>query len=143
MRSQVARRKLTATDARNLRTLLLLSVFAPEDIGARIAQARREAGLTQEELADLVGVSTRSFQGYESGAVVPYKHLGKISEIVRRPVPWFLHGDEATETATPDADTLRLLVREEVEAALVQVESLLGQLLHREPPESPADGLEG
>src|SRR3990167_1003749 len=89
------RKKLTATDARNLRTLLLLNVFEPERIGARIARARTEAGVTQEELADLIGVSTRSLQGYEAGAVKPYRHLEALAAAVNKPMAWFLHGDDA------------------------------------------------
>lgn len=87
------RKKLTATDARNLRTLLLLNVFEPERIGARIAIARTEAGVTQEELADLIGVSTRSLQGYEAGDVKPYRRLQEIATALNRSVAWFLHGD--------------------------------------------------
>lgn len=33
-------------------------------VGARIAQARRDAGLTQDELSDLVGVGMRQIQYY-------------------------------------------------------------------------------
>ena len=88
------RKKLTATDARNLRTLLLLNVFEPERIGARIAIARTEAGVTQEELADLIGVSTRSLQGYEAGDVKPYRRLQEIAAALNRPVAWFLHGGD-------------------------------------------------
>jgi transcriptional regulator with XRE-family HTH domain len=100
MNTQVkGRKKVSATDARNLRTLLLLSVFAPEDIGARLKQARLEAGLTQEDMADLVGVSTRSWQGYEAGDVVPYRQMERIGEITQRTVAWLLHGDiEADES---------------------------------------------
>lgn len=95
------RRKLSATDSRNLRTLLLLSVFDGPQIGQRIAQARREVGLNQEELADLMGVSTRSLQGYEAGDVIPYRHFERLSGIVRKPVEWLLHGDQpAAEPAT-------------------------------------------
>ena len=98
-RKSRGRKNVSATDARNLRTLLLLSVFEPEVIGDRIALARKEIGLTQEELADLVGVSTRSLQGYESGDVVPYRHMGKIAEITQKEVTWLLHG--ASETVEP------------------------------------------
>jgi transcriptional regulator with XRE-family HTH domain len=86
------RKKLSSQDARNLRTLLLLNVFEAEVIGERIARARTEAGLTQEELAELIGVSTRSLQGYEAGAVKPYRHMAKLSSTLNRPVAWFLHG---------------------------------------------------
>src|SRR4029077_7006859 len=75
------RNKLSATNARNLRTLVLLSVFEAEDIGARIRQARGAAGLTQVELAELIGVSTRSEQGYELGEVIPYRHMRKLAAV--------------------------------------------------------------
>lgn len=115
------RKKLTATEGRNLRTLLLLSVFEPEDIGARIAAARKEAGLTQEELADLVGVSTRSLQGYESGAVIPYRHMAKIADVAQRPVAWLLHGDEAEDEATNSERLAR------IEAQLAEIRGLLAR----------------
>lgn len=34
---------------------------------AKIKQARREAGLTQQAASDLVGVSIKSWQAYEGG----------------------------------------------------------------------------
>jgi len=45
-------------------------------IGERITRARRESGLTQRDLADQLGITTRSVQNYESGAIVPWRHLG-------------------------------------------------------------------
>ena len=130
MNAQVKRRKKpSATDARNLRTLLLLSVFEPQDIGARIATARKEAGLTQEDLADLVGVSTRSLQGYESGEVVPYRHIGKISETLQRPAAWFLHGEAAEDEAT-NAERLG-----RIEDQLAEIRGLLaGEAQDEDPP---------
>lgn len=119
MKTQVKTRKnLSATEARNLRTLLLLSVFEPQDIGARIAAARKQAGLTQEELGDLIGLSTRSVQGYEAGDVPPYKHLDKISEVVRRSVGWLLHGETEIEGASND----RL---ERIETQLAEIRGML------------------
>lgn len=40
-------------------------------LGARIAAARREAGLTQAELADVLGVSEDTIANYESGRRQP------------------------------------------------------------------------
>ena len=121
--AQVKRRKkLSATNTRNLRTLLLLTVFAPEEIGGRIAIARRETGLTQEEAADLVGVSTRSWQGYELGEVVPYRHIDRISTVLNRTIAWLLHGDKGVG---PE-DRLARIER--------QVAEIHGWLA---PPESP------
>lgn len=86
--------KVTATEARNLRTLLLMNVFAAEEVGTRIRQAREEAGLTQAELAELLNVGVRMVQHYEAGSHKPYKHLKEIAEATNRPFPWFLHGDQ-------------------------------------------------
>lgn len=68
------------------------------EIGARIATARHEAGLTQRELAHRLGVTTRSIQNYESGAVVPYRHLRRIETLARKRVGWILAGDPSEDT---------------------------------------------
>lgn len=136
MNPQVKKRKKpSATDVRNLRTLLLLSVFEPEDIGARIAAARREAGLTQEELAELAGVSTRSMQGYEAGAVVPYRHMGKLADVLQRPVAWLLHGEEA-EDADTNADRLA-----RIEIQLAEIRGMLAGETQGEDPPADQRGL--
>ena len=43
----------------------------PELFGPRLAVARREAGLSQEELADKCGVGMRSVTRYEAGESLP------------------------------------------------------------------------
>ncbi|WP_448809133.1 helix-turn-helix domain-containing protein [Agromyces bauzanensis] len=40
---------------------------APRDIGTRIREARKVAGLTQEQLAELAGTSTRTVRDIEKG----------------------------------------------------------------------------
>ena len=67
-------------------------------IGERIAAARRAAGLTQRELAERLGVTTRSIQNYESGAVVPYKHLRRIEVLAHKRVGWILAGDPTEDS---------------------------------------------
>jgi transcriptional regulator with XRE-family HTH domain len=98
MRSQVARKFLSATEARNLRTLLLLNVFEPQEIGDRIKRARERAGLTQEELGDLIGVSTRQVQNYEAGESKQYSRLKQIAAVVGTTPEALLHGDDAATT---------------------------------------------
>jgi transcriptional regulator with XRE-family HTH domain len=63
-------------------------------VGARIGQARRESGLTQRELAARLGISTRSVQGYEAGAIVPWRHLRRIELITHKRSGWLLGGDD-------------------------------------------------
>jgi transcriptional regulator with XRE-family HTH domain len=120
MRSQVSRNKLSATDARNLRTLLLLEVFAPEELGHRIKTAREQAGLTQDDLADVIGLSMRQVQNLEAGVSKPFKHVKQIAEATGKSVEWLLHGEPAPQ---PDADRLREIIAEEI-ADVTQWEDL-------------------
>ncbi|WP_327329825.1 helix-turn-helix domain-containing protein [Streptomyces sp. NBC_01201] len=43
------------------------AVARRRDLGQRLATARRNAGLSQEQLGNLVGVERRTIQRYESG----------------------------------------------------------------------------
>jgi DNA-binding XRE family transcriptional regulator len=56
-----------------------------QELGRRIAQARAAAHLTQEELAEELGVTRRSVQGYEAGVVAPYRHLERLAEVLACP----------------------------------------------------------
>lgn len=68
------------------------------EIGARIAQARKEhGGMRQEDLANRLGISVRSMQGYEHGEVVPYNRIAELSRILGRPAEWFLHGETTAD----------------------------------------------
>ena len=49
-----------ATRTRNFSRFLLMAQLQAKEIGARIALARNEAGLTQEEVTDLATFSKRS-----------------------------------------------------------------------------------
>jgi transcriptional regulator with XRE-family HTH domain len=113
-----AAQELAATNPRNFRTFLLMQQFAAQEIGARIRQARKERGLTQDQLADLVtGFSKRSLQDYESGKTIPYAHLTELGVILRRTTEWFLYGDEPEEEP-PSYEQLRKIVRDEFRAVL-------------------------
>jgi PAS domain S-box-containing protein len=94
-------------------------------VGGRIAQARRRAGLTQKELAARVGVTQRSIQGYEAGAVVPYRHLDHLAEILGREAMWILTGDSTpmrgSELDPALRQQLRELVHEELATALMDL----------------------
>lgn len=66
------------------------------EIGQRIVAARLElGGMKQEELAELIGVSQRSMQAYESGEVIPYRKMKDLERVLQRPMAWIIHGDEA------------------------------------------------
>lgn len=91
-----------------------------QQIGKRITQARLETGgMTQKELGELLGVTERSVSAYETGEVVPYARMERLSEILGRPIPWFLYG----QSAIPDESEIAQLRREFREIA-----SLLRQM---------------
>jgi hypothetical protein len=56
----------------------------------RVAQARREAGLTQKALAERLGVSLWTVERVENGSASPTDHLVTVSEATGKPLDWFL-----------------------------------------------------
>ena len=67
-----------------------------KEVGQRLARARQDAGMTQKELGNLVGVTQRSVANWESGRVVPYRHLPVIEAAVGRPAASLLYSDDGT-----------------------------------------------
>jgi transcriptional regulator with XRE-family HTH domain len=115
-------------------------------IGRRIAQARREAGLTQEELGTLIGVTTRSVQGYEAGAVTPFRHLRKLEEVTEKARGWLLYGDAGGDASAGVGDVATKLaelvaqIAEDAERIAIAAEQLertrsVQQLPRAEKPE--------
>jgi transcriptional regulator with XRE-family HTH domain len=125
---------LATTKARKLRTFLLEMQFNPLEIGARIKQARLEAGLTQNDLAGMGSFSYRSVQGWETGERIPFKHFAELSQLLRKSSEWFLYGEEADSTAE---DRYEMLLERlgQVEA---QQQELL-EALRARLPEAPED----
>lgn len=79
-----------------------------KEVGQRIAQARAEAGgMSQEELAVLVGLSKRSVQAHELGEVIPYKFLRDYERALAKPAAWLLHGDVAVVGREREFEELR------------------------------------
>lgn len=100
--------KPAATNSRTFRTFLLMSQFEAKEIGARIALARNEAGLTQEELTEMATFSKRALQMWEAGNVIPYRQMQEISRLLDRPVEWFLHGERSREDDSESPVEFRL-----------------------------------
>ena len=97
-----------------------MDVAEQQRIGARIKQARQEAGLTQAELAKMLGVTTRSVQNYESGAIVPWRYLNEIETLTRRRRGWLLRDDERPEEGNLDVALAELTETMEVHYALLR-----------------------
>lgn len=82
------------TNSRTFRTFLLLMELEPDRIRARLRQARKETGLSQADLAELLGVHKRTIENYEN-VRVPWDHLNDYARLTNRPVEWFLYGEAA------------------------------------------------
>jgi transcriptional regulator with XRE-family HTH domain len=68
-------------------------------LGKRLRRRRRLLGLTQQQLADAVGVRFQQIQKYECGANrISAARLWRLSEALEVPVGYFYDGLSATET---------------------------------------------
>ena len=79
-------------------------------VGKRIRQRRRLIGMTQQKLADMVGIKFQQIQKYETGANrVSASRLWDIGEAMGVPVAFFFEGlkeDEAREAPAGNVPTV-------------------------------------
>ena len=63
-------------------------------IGAKIRSAREDVGLTQTDVADLLGIQQTALAAIENGRnALRIEHLMKLPEILGKPVSYFLEFD--------------------------------------------------
>lgn len=127
---QVGHTTQWTTRSPKLRTFLEMEEAERRAISGRIAQARKEAGLTQAQLAELLGLHKRTIENYEAGRI-PWEHLQEIAKLTGRTREWILRGDEA---ATETQEIVRQVVREEMADALAALARLEAQLGNGERP---------
>jgi transcriptional regulator with XRE-family HTH domain len=82
------------------------------EIGERIAEARLSAGMNQRELGELLEVSERSIQAYEQGETIPWRFMGRLSEVLDRPVSWLQFGESAVALSGNSENLIQILVTE-------------------------------
>lgn len=90
-------------------------------IGQRIALARENAGITQAELAEAIGVIPRSVQNYEYGRI-PFRALGKIAQTIGVTRDWILYGDDGD-------DSTAAVVQTDFDARFNALEAKLDQII--------------
>lgn len=100
-------------------------------ISARIKEARLTAGLTQDELADLLDVQQRSVANYES-VRVPWRLIDRIAEVTGRTTEWILYGRDPGEASGEE----RLAHLEEMVAKMIL---MLEQQLEAGTPDTSGD----
>lgn len=78
--------------------------FICMELGQRIQSCRREKGISQEELADILGVSRQAVQKWESGASQPeLSNLLALGEALGVSMDFLLKGDHRTESSETPA----------------------------------------
>lgn len=83
---------------------------AYEQIGKKIQHAREEAGMSQEELAKMIGCTQASLSNYELGKRRLYlADLQKIGHFLGKPVTHFLEDPEDDDL---DEDDVRKIIKE-------------------------------
>lgn len=76
------------------------------EVGARIAEARRQLGIDQKEFAELVHVSDKAVSLWERGQTSPHRHIDDIAAVLGRDKMWFWDGD------TPEVAITQLLEKQ-------------------------------
>lgn len=80
----------------------------PSAISRRIAQARKQAGFSQHQLAEKLGVHWRSIQNWERpDQSVPWDRLGEIARITGTQTEWLLGAPAADGVEGDEAARLR------------------------------------
>lgn len=98
-------------------------------IGQRIAQKRKELGLSQEALGEQLGVSRQSIYKWESDSTLPeIEKLIALSRLFAVPVGWLLGVEEKTEDSPQPEWNGEL-----TDAQLKMVEEIVGRYLSAQP----------
>lgn len=93
-----------------------VEIITNEEMGAAIRERRKELGLSQEQLAQEVGVSYQQIQRYESGySRLNVENLQRIARVLQVPVTSFFVVDQpsivAKSQASPDSSEEKTLLR--------------------------------
>ena len=79
-------------------------------IGRYIARKRKEQNLTQEKLAQQLGVSNKTISKWETGKCMPdYSIIQKLCETLHVTLPELMDGEDATENSVRVYDDEQIL----------------------------------
>lgn len=124
-----------ATTSRNVRKFSggeyvarLMAELSRVGIAQRIATARKQAGLSQHEFADVLGVHWRTVQDWESPKkdTTPWDHLDEIAQVTGVSRTWLLHGDHGAEVVDAASIDRRL---QSLEASVTELAALVRRAL--------------
>jgi transcriptional regulator with XRE-family HTH domain len=110
----------SATKARNERTFRsgdyiagLMAELSKAAITQRVAAKREQSGLTQHEVAELMNVTPRTIQYWESqtNPIVAFDRLDELAQVIGTTKFWLLHGAELPGSAEDAASLAEILRR--------------------------------
>ena len=79
-------------------------------IGSYIARKRREQNLTQEQLAQQLGVSNKTISKWENGKCMPdYSIIQKLCDVIHVSLPELMDGEDAAEDSVRVYDDEQIL----------------------------------
>lgn len=83
-------------------------------IGERIRQKRKEAGLTQRDVARAMNVTHPLIQIYESGKIsnIPFNRLSQLAQILNTTVSYLIDGSEESDAYNVDGMLLSERIRQ-------------------------------
>lgn len=112
-------------------------------LGARIAQKRKELGLSQEALGEKLCVSRQAIYKWEADAALPeIEKLVALAKLFDVPVGWLLGVEEKTEAEAGEAEETSKGSGELNETQIKMVEEIVGRYLAAQPqPKKPRRGL--
>jgi transcriptional regulator with XRE-family HTH domain len=110
-------------------------------IASRIKEARKEAGLSQPEMAAALDVIPRTYQNYESvsNPRTPWGLLNQIATVTGKTTEWLIHGER--QSAPRLVDTLNGNSRSQLDRLEKKVDAILDHFGVRPRGADPAETL--
>src|SRR3954453_4271531 len=79
---------------------------ATPEVGSRVKQARRAAGLNEKQLAQRLGISLWELERMEAGTKAPWDYLSQLKQETGRAEEWFVPDAPPTEDAELDLEAV-------------------------------------
>lgn len=105
----------------------MTTIHTSKEIGFRLKQLREQTGVSQEKMAELVGVSRGQLQKYESGKnMMNTEKLQLAANVLSVPVQEFFvgEGDEVLPLAVSEkllVDCYRAIPSKEIQASILKI----------------------
>lgn len=76
----------------------------PAELGGRLREAREFLGLSQEQVADFLGIARPSVSAMEAGKRgVSFQEMSRLAHLYRRPLSYFSGEDDSEDDPTAQA----------------------------------------